>query len=85
MPAFYVVIGAMMLLYSTVIHIPNMKAKDDRAKECVFEVLTNRRVFVLIWSVMLSKASPTACSGTKARAGIILMSRLNCSSSMYLC
>jgi hypothetical protein len=41
-PAFYVVIGAMMLLYSTVIHIPNMKAKDRTAKECVFEVLTNR-------------------------------------------
>ena len=42
MPAFYVVIGAMMLLYSMVIHIPNMKAKDRMAKECVLDVLTNR-------------------------------------------
>jgi hypothetical protein len=38
-PAFYVVIGAMMLLYSMVIHIPNMKAKDRMAKECVFDAL----------------------------------------------
>ena len=51
-PAFYVVVGAMKLLYSTVIHIPNMKAEDRTssvaptilrtANECVFEVVENR-------------------------------------------